>query len=220
MDVSLGLEVVNSKIDTYLADNSMLSEEEIIAGCKLGKRKAQHELYNRYSGSMFGVALRYSKNKSEAEDVLQEAFIRIFKYIKSFEGRNQGSLSAWIKTIVINTTLSYNRNNKKHHYTEDVDEVQVGENPVFDISSDSDTDERKNKIMKAMQQLPHGYRTVFNLYSLEGYTHKEIAEILDISENTSKSQLSKARKYLRNLLGVKEDKNKKNKKWILESLMI
>lgn len=209
MDVSLGLEVVNSKIDTYLADNSMLSEEEIIAGCKLGKRKAQHELYNRYSGSMFGVALRYSRNKSEAEDVLQEAFIRIFKYIKSFEGRNQGSLSAWIKTIVINTTLSYNRNNKKHHYTEDVDEVQVGENPVFDISSDSDTDERKNKIMKAMQQLPHGYRTVFNLYSLEGYTHKEIAEILDISENTSKSQLSKARKYLRNLLGVKEAEKKR-----------
>lgn len=220
MDVSLGLEVVNSKIDTYLADNSMLSEEEIIAGCKLGKRKAQHELYNRYSGSMFGVALRYSRNKSEAEDVLQESFIRIFKYIKSFEGRNQGSLSAWIKTIVINTTLSYNRNNKKHHYTEDVDEVQVGENPVFDISSDSDTDERKNKIMKAMQQLPHGYRTVFNLYSLEGYTHKEIAEILDISENTSKSQLSKARKYLRNLLGVKEAEKKKNKKWIRESLMI
>lgn len=220
MDVSLGLEVVNSKIDTYLADNSMLSEEEIIAGCKLGKRKAQHELYNRYSGSMFGVALRYSRNKSEAEDVLQEAFIRIFKYIKSFEGRNQGSLSAWIKTIVINTTLSYNRNNKKHHYTEDVDEVQVGENPVFDISSDSDTDERKNKIMKAMQQLPHGYRTVFNLYSLEGYTHKEIAEILDISENTSKSQLSKARKYLRNLLGVTEAEKKKNKKWIRESLMI
>ena len=220
MDISLGLEVVNSKIDTYLADNSMLSEEEIIAGCKLGKRKAQHELYNRYSGSMFGVALRYSRNKSEAEDVLQEAFIRIFKYIKSFEGRNQGSLSAWIKTIVINTTLSYNRNNKKHHYTEDVDEVQVGENPVFDISSDSDTDERKNKIMKAMQQLPHGYRTVFNLYSLEGYTHKEIAEILDISENTSKSQLSKARKYLRNLLGVKEAEKKKNKKWIRESLMI
>ena len=220
MDVSLGLDVVNSKIDTYLADNSMLSEEEIIAGCKLGKRKAQHELYNRYSGSMFGVALRYSRNKSEAEDVLQEAFIRIFKYIKSFEGRNQGSLSAWIKTIVINTTLSYNRNNKKHHYTEDVDEVQVGENPVFDISSDSDTDERKNKIMKAMQQLPHGYRTVFNLYSLEGYTHKEIAEILDISQNTSKSQLSKARKYLRNLLGVKEAGKKKNKKWIRESLMI
>ena len=71
-----------------------------------------------------------------------------------------------------------------------------------------------------MQQLPHGYRTVFNLYSLEGYTHKEIAEILDISENTSKSQLSKARKYLRNLLGVKEAEKKKNKKWIRESLMI
>ena len=220
MDISLRLEVVNSKIDTYLADNSMLSEEDIIAGCKKGKRKAQHELYSRYSGSMYGVALRYSRNKSEAEDVLQEAFIRIFKYIKNFEGRNEGSLSAWIKTIVINTTLSYNRNNKKHHYTEDVDDVQVGENPVFDISSDGDTDDRKSKVMKAMQQLPVGYRTVFNLYSLEGYTHKEIAEILDISENTSKSQLSKARKYLRTLLGVTETEKKNNKKWIRESLMI
>ena len=221
MDISLGLEVVNSKIDTYLADNSMLSEEEIIAGCKIGKRKAQYELYNRYSGSMFGVALRYSRNKSEAEDVLQEAFIRIYKYIKNFEGRNEGSLSAWIKTIVINTTLSYNRNNKKHHYTEDVDDVQVGEDPVFDISSDADfSEERKKKVMMAIQQLPDGYRTVFNLYSLEGYTHKEIAEILDISENTSKSQLSKARKYLRTLLGVKETEKKKNKKWIRESLTI
>ena len=85
MDVSLGLEVVNSKIDTYLADNSMLSEEEIIAGCKLGKRKAQHELYNRYSGSMFGVALRYSR----CLKMFTEAFIRIFKYIKSFEGRTR-----------------------------------------------------------------------------------------------------------------------------------
>ena len=143
------------------------------------------------------------------------------KYIKNFEGRNEGSLSAWIKTIVINTTLSYNRNNKKHHYTEDVDEVQVGEDPVFDISCDEDlSDDRKKKVMMAMQQLPDGYRTVFNLYSLEGYTHKEIAEILDISENTSKSQLSKARKYLRTLLGVNETEKKKNKKWIRESLTI
>ena len=169
---------------------------------------------------MFGVALRYSRNKSEAEDVLQEAFIRIFKYIVAFEGRNEGSLTAWVKTIVINTTLSHNRNNKKYHYTEDVDDVQVGEKPVFDVSSDADlTQERKNMVIKAMQQLPDGYRTVFNLYSVEGYSHKEIAEILDISENTSKSQLSKARKYLRSLLGVKEPQKKKSKEWIPESLM-
>ena len=221
MDVSLNISVANSKIDTYLAVNKMLSEKEIIEGCKKGKRRAQHALYNKYCGSMFGVALRYCRNKSEAEDVLQEAFIRIFKYILNFEGRNEGSLTAWIKTIVINTTLSYNRNNKKHHYTEDVDQVQVGEKPVFDISSDADDNqERKKKVMNAMQQLPDGYRTVFNLYSVEGYSHKEIAGILDISENTSKSQLSKARKYLRSLLGVQEPQKKKNKEWTLENSMI
>jgi RNA polymerase sigma-70 factor (ECF subfamily) len=221
VDISLSTSFVNSKIDTYLSVSKMLSEKEIIEGCKKGKRRAQHALYNKYCGSMFGVALRYSRNKSEAEDVLQEAFIRIFKYIVDFEGRNEGSLTAWVKTIVINTTLSHNRNNKKHHYTEDVDDVQVGEKPIFDVSSDLDlTVERKNMVMKAMQKLPDGYRTVFNLYSVEGYSHKEIAEILDISENTSKSQLSKARKYLRTLLGVKEPQKKKSKEWIPESLMI
>ena len=199
----------------------MITEEELIEGCKKGKRWAQSELYSRYSASMLGVSMRYCRNVSEAEDALQEAFIRIFKYVKNFKGRHDGSLSAWIKTIVVNTTLSHNRNNKKHHYTEDVDDIQVGEKPLFDISfDDNNTDERKRKVMKAMQQLPNGYRTVFNLYSLEGYTHKEIAEILDISENTSKSQLSKARKYLRTLLGINETEKKKNKKWIRESLTI
>ena len=92
MDISLKATFVNSKIDTYLSVNNMLSEKEIIEGCKKGKRRAQHALYNKYCGSMFGVALRYSRNKSEAEDVLQEAFIRIFKYIVAFEGRNNRHL--------------------------------------------------------------------------------------------------------------------------------
>ena len=220
MDISLKATFVNSKIDTYLSVNNMLSEKEIIEGCKKGKRRAQHALYNKYCGSMFGVALRYSRNKSEAEDVLQEAFIRIFKYIVAFEGRNEGSLTAWVKTIVVNTTLSHNRNNKKYHFTEDINDIQVGENPVFDVSSEIDLNrERKEMVIKALQQLPDGYRTVFNLYSVEGYSHKEIAEILEISENTSKSQLSKARKYLRSLLGIKEPPKKKSREWIQESLI-
>jgi len=184
----------------------MISEEELIEGCKKGKRWAQSELYNRYSASMLGVSMRYCRNVSEAEDALQEAFIRIFKYVKNFEGRHEGSLSAWIKTIVVNTTLSHNRNNKKHHYTEDIDDVQVSADttPLFD--DEMDVSRRKQEaIMKSMQELPVGYRTVFNLYVVEGYTHKEIAEILDISENTSKSQLSKARKYLKKLLGIEEN---------------
>ncbi len=206
MAISVSVNIDNSKIDGYLAVDKMLSEKEIIEGCKRGKRKAQQELYNRYCGSMLGVAMRYSRNVSEAEDALQEAFIRIYKYIKTFEGQREGSLSAWIKTIVVNTTLSYNRNNKKHQLTEDVDDVPIGfedEGYFFD-EEERETQDMQQRILNALQKLPAGYRTVFNLYVMEGYTHKEIAEILEISENTSKSQLSKARRFLKKLLGMEE----------------
>jgi len=220
MSVSINLKFVNHPAYSYLAQKSMLTEEELIEGCKKGSSKAQKELYTRYSGAMLGISMRYCRDKTDAEDVLQEAFIRIFRYIVKFEGRNKGSLSAWIKTIVINTTLSHNRNNLKHHFTEDVDEIQVGEEPVFEVLFEADESQLKvQRIMKSIQKLPDGYRTVFNLYCIEGYSHSEIAKILDISENTSKSQLSKARKYLRKLLGIAEVK-KKRTKWITESLII
>jgi RNA polymerase sigma-70 factor (ECF subfamily) len=107
---------------------------------------------------------------------------------------------------VVNTTLSHNRNNKKHHYTEDIDDVQVSADPVPLFDDETEVSRRKQEaIMRSMQELPVGYRTVFNLFVVEGYTHKEIAGIMEISENTSKSQLSKARKYLRKLLGVEEN---------------
>ena len=201
LDLSVGLNIENKEIDEYIASRKM-TEEEIIAGCKKGKRKAQDELYKRYCASMLGVAMRYSANKSEAEDALQEAFIRIFRYIVNFEGKHEGSLSAWIKTIVVNTTLSHNRNNKKHHYTEDIEETNLGESDVYIENEEEVSNRKQNKILKAIQDLPSGYRNVFNLYIIEGYTHKEIAEILDISENTSKSQLSKARKYLQKKLDI------------------
>jgi len=206
LSISINISLDNSELDGYLAESKMITEEELIEGCKKGKRWAQAELYNRYSASMLAVSMRYCRNVSEAEDALQEAFIRIFKYVKNFKGRHEGSLSAWIKTIVVNTTLSHNRNNKKHHYTEDVDDLHVSADPVPLFDDEVDVSRRKQEaIMKSMQKLPIGYRTVFNLYVVEGYTHKEIAEILGISENTSKSQLSKARKYLKKLLGVEDN---------------
>ncbi len=179
------------------------AEAEIIAGCKKGKRKYQDKLYNQYSGAMLGVAMRYCSNKTEAEDALQEAFLKIFKNIPKFEGQREGSLTAWIKTIVVNTSLSLNRKNKKHNYTEDVDDYRIADENavVFFMSDDQDQKVRQQQILSAVQSLPTGYRTVFNLYIMEGYTHGEISEILDISENTSKSQLSKARKHLKNVLG-------------------
>lgn len=196
------LSVDNINLVNYLALPKVLTEEELIAGCKRGKRSAQSELYNRYCGAMLGIAMRYSNNKTEAEDALQEAFIKIYKNIVKFEGRRDGSLTNWIKTIVVNTTLSINKKNKKHNYTEDIENIRINLNEIE--SEVEDIAGTQNKIMHALNQLPSGYRTVFNLYVLEGYTHQEIAEILSISVNTSKSQLSKARKFLKKVLGYNE----------------
>lgn len=196
--------IATSQIDNYLAgvNAKVMSVEEIVAGCKKGKRKAQRALYDKYSKAMLGIAMRYSRNISEAEDALQEAFIRIYRYIKDFDGDNEGALTSWVKKVVVNTTLSYNRKQKKHHYTQDIDDVQVGMDEEFSISPD-ELDGKSNVqeiVLNALQKLPDGYRTVFNLYVLEGYQHKEIAEILGVSESTSKSQLLKARKYLQKLI--------------------
>lgn len=192
----------NLNLVNYIANAKVVTEEDIIEGCKVGKRAAQNELFKRYSGAMLGIAMRYSNNKTEAEDALQEAFIKIYKHIVKFEGRRDGSLTNWIKTIVVNTTLSLNKKNKKHHYTEDIETVIIKNQSIEEVINDS-TD-LQQKIILALNQLPVGYRTVFNLYVIEGYTHQEIAEILSISENTSKSQLSKARKFLRKILDQNE----------------
>ena len=192
----------NFNLVNYLAPSKVVTEDDIIAGCKEGKRSSQNELFNRYSGAMLGIAMRYSNNKTEAEDALQEAFIKIYKSIVKFEGRRDGSLTSWIKTIVVNTTLSLNKKNKKHNYTEDIENIRFKYNEVDEV--DDDIEGTQNKIMFALNQLPSGYKTVFNLYVLEGYSHQEIAEILTISINTSKSQLSKARKFLKKILGYNE----------------
>lgn len=195
--------IATSKIDNYLAVAKMMSVEEIVSGCKRGRRKAQRALYDKYSKAMLGIAMRYSRNVSEAEDALQEAFIRIYKYIVDFDGDNEGALTAWVKTVVVNTTLSYNRKQKKHHFTQDIDDLQVGagEDDYSLILEELDGKSNLQQIvLNAMQQLPDGYRNVFNLYVFEGYQHKEIAEILGVSESTSKSQLLKARKFLQKLI--------------------
>lgn len=196
------LAIDNFNLVNYLADSKVVTEEDIIAGCKEGRRSAQNELFARYSGAMLGIAMRYSNNKTEAEDALQEAFIKIYKHIIKFEGRRDGSLTSWIKTIVVNTTLSLNKKNKKHNYTDNIDDISF--KCSEEIEEVTDIEGTQNKILSAINQLPIGYKTVFNLYVMEGYSHQEIADILSISINTSKSQLSKARKFLKNTLGYND----------------
>lgn len=168
----------------------IVSEFEIIKGCKAGKHKSQRCLYERYSKKMLGVCLRYCHSKEDAEDVLQEGFIKVFSNIDTF--KEEGSFEGWIRRIMINTALNNYQSNLKRYYQADISEELeiVADNP------DAFARLSATELLTLVQSMPLGYRMVFNMFAIEGYSHKEIGDMLDISENTSKSQLSRARVYL------------------------
>lgn len=172
----------------------MLSDEAIIEGCLNGKRKFQKMLYRKYAPTMYGVCQRYFSSSDQAEDALQEGFVKVFLKLGDF--RKEGSLEGWIRRIMVTTSLNYYRNNKKHYFHSDVDDLYEG---VEDVMFNEDLFTRQ-ELMKTLKAMPAGYKMVFNLFEIEGYSHKEIAEMLEISVNTSKSQLSKARKMLQRKL--------------------
>ena len=155
--------------------------EDIISGCIKKKRKAQDAFFKRYNGLLFGVCLRYTKNRFEAEDVLQEGLVKIYKNMNMYStGR---SFEGWIRRIMINTAITYYRKMQKHAYHDDVSEVSVAshESELF-----SECEFTKEELLNTISELPTGYRTVFNLYVIEGYKHKEIADKLEIDVNTSR----------------------------------
>ncbi len=179
----------------------MISEEKIVEGCLAGKRKAYNVLYKRYASKMLGLCMRYSKSFPEAEDVLQEGFIKVFKNIDNF--RRQGSLEGWIKRIMINTAIDNYQSSLKYYFHSDIDEIV--ETKILDgdrIRDDELQLEKisKEKLMVLIQELPDGYRMVFNLFAIEGFSHRKIAGMLYISESTSKTQLLKARRRLKKQL--------------------
>ncbi|MBX2962315.1 MAG: sigma-70 family RNA polymerase sigma factor [Cyclobacteriaceae bacterium] len=169
------------------------ADEELLRGCKQRDRKAQQHLYDHYSSKMYAVCYRYVKDSMEAEDILVTAFTRIFERIDQFKG--EGSFEGWIRRIVVNEALTYLRRNRSL-YLETELEAADREPDYASISDHLEAEDLLNMI----QELPSGYRMVFNLYAIDGYSHKEIAEQLGISENTSKSQLSRARTFLQKLL--------------------
>ena len=168
--------------------------DEIIKGCKQNKLKYQKALYDRYKDKMFAICVRYAKSIEEAEDVFQEAFVKVFKNIHQYDYK--GSFDGWIRRIFVNTAITNYKLNKKRYYKEEID-VTDYERDSFEIT---DSEFTMDELMKAINELPLGYRTVFNLYAVEGYKHKEIAEMLDIDINTSKSQYSRTKKMLREKL--------------------
>ncbi|GAA4449251.1 sigma-70 family RNA polymerase sigma factor [Nibrella saemangeumensis] len=172
----------------------MLDERALVEGCRKQNRAMQRQLYERFAGKLFVVCKRYTKDADDAEDVLQDAFVKIFRHIDSF--RFESPLEVWLKRIVINTALKHIRKQKPWEHTTDVEEVAS-------TLSQADTSLptlNYQYLLQLIQELPPGCRTVFNLYAIEGYSHPEIAEMLDISEGTSKSQFSRARFLLQQKL--------------------
>jgi len=158
-----------------------------------GNRRMQEELYRRFSPRMYAVCLRYAGNAEEAEDILQEGFIKIFKKLGSFRG--EGSFEGWIRRIFVNTAIEHFR---RKRYLQPVTEKE--ENTIEGKYISVLDELAEQDILALVQELSPGYRTVFNMYVVEGYTHKEIADMLGISEGTSKSQLSRAKVILQDMV--------------------
>lgn len=171
-----------------------MTEQQLVDGCIREDRKCQETLWNLYASRLLTVSIRYCQNREDAEDVLMEAFVKIFDHMSAFRG--QSSLETWMRRIVVNTSINKIRSRK---FTESIDSetLHIG-------YSDNAFEAMDAKVlMKMLESLPVGYRMVFNLFAVEGYSHKEIAKLLKIDEGTSRSQLAKARKALQEMIEKK-----------------
>lgn len=173
----------------------MNSDTHILSGCIKGKPGAQRALYEKYSAVLLGICIRYAGSVEEAEDILQEGFVKIFLNIGHFKG--EGSLMAWMRRIMINTAITAYHRSLKHRYHDDIGEVKETN---MEEASYEESDFTAEELQNIIQRMPDGYRMVFNLYAIEGYKHREIAELMGIDENTSKSQYSRARRWLQEKL--------------------
>ena len=167
-----------------------MDNERLVKDCIKGRPEAQRQLYETFAETMLGVCYRYTKSMMDAEDVLQEGFIKVFRNIQQF--KFEGELGGWIRRIMVNTALNYLKQNK--HYQSDLSFLDTGLHPI------SDDNPEVNLIAKDLadliRQLPTGYQTIFNLYAVEGFTHVEIGKMLGINEGTSRSQYARARGLL------------------------
>lgn len=171
-----------------------MENDELLEGCLRKQARAQKLLYEKFSGAMMGICLRYLDSREEAQDVLQEGFIKVFKNIGSYSGK--GSFEGWIKKIMVNTALDYLRTIKAERFHLNIEDVD------YKLSKKAGIIENLNaeSLLQLIQTLPLGYRTIFNMYAIEGYSHKEISAQLGISVNTSKSQYSRAKTILQKKL--------------------
>lgn len=167
-----------------------MDERQLIDGCRRGDRLAQKELYERYSRRMMGVCLRYTNDRETARDLLQDGFVKVFTGMDSYSGA--GSFEGWMRKIFVNCALEYLRKSDVLRDSTDLDNTAELIHPESSVLSDMSAAE----LMKLVQELPTGFRTVFNLFAIEGYSHKEISEMLKITESTSRSQFTRAKQML------------------------
>jgi RNA polymerase sigma-70 factor (ECF subfamily) len=187
-----------------------MTEEYIIAGCLHNEPSAQRELYNRFSPKMLSVCYRFAQSREDAEDMLQEGFIKVFTQIHTFQ--NKGAFEGWIRRIVVHTCINFLKKYKKFSDSVDLDHagfVHIKEESVPSIM-------HAKQVIECIRLLPLGYRTVLNLYAIEGYSHREISIMLDIEESTSRSQYTRAKLMLENILVKKNilEKPKNQFTWL------
>jgi len=180
-----------------------LSDREIIEGCLKHSRKAQQLLYDKYSRFLLGICLRYASDRAEAEDILQDVFVRVFFNIDEYSGT--GSFAGWLRKVAVNTAITNYHRTMKHRYHVDIDEYKSMETGSVSFEEDLFS---ADELGRVLNELPPGYKMVFNLYAIEGYKHREIAEMMKIDVNTSKSQYSRARAMLREKLSHLRDLRK------------
>lgn len=183
-----------------------MTEEQMLIGCIKNNATAQEELYHRFSPRMLGVCYRFAKNREDAEDMLQEGFIKVFTQLHQY--RNEGALEGWIRRIVVHTCINVLKKNKKFADSVDImhaNGIRIKEDMIPSIM-------QAKQVVECIRLLPLGYRTVLNLYAIEGFSHKEIGDLLEIGESTSRSQYTRAKVMLEDILTRKNiiPKNRKN----------
>jgi len=170
--------------------SSIMDHQKLVKDCLKGKPQAQRELYELFAKEMLGVCYRYTRSMKDAEDVLQEGFVKVFRNLVQY--KHEGELGAWIRRIMVNSALNFLKRNRKYqqemYFTQEYLHPVAGDDPVIRIQA--------KELADLIRQLPHGYQVIFNLHAVEGYTHVEIGELLGISDGTSRSQYSRARNLL------------------------
>lgn len=172
------------------------NEQQLISGCQNGDRRAQKQLYEAFSGKMMGVCLRYCKDRETARDLLHDGFLKVYSHIVDYEGK--GSFEGWIRRIMINTALEHIRRQNDEGFRLNIEEAYTLSNGDLSILDKMQAEE----LIKLIQKLPDIYRTVFNLFVVEGYSHKEIADEMNITESSSRVYLTRAKQSLQEMLSV------------------